>query len=132
MPIGSKDKGTAFDVKAGATVVSGDPVVVGGVSGVAWVTATNTAPGNEDTGDYYTTVHVAGEYLFTVAGTLNIGAPVYVATGTPVAGQAVKATLTATAGTGAKKLFGFITGIGQESGTALVSLAGTTNAAGPA
>lgn len=134
MPIGSKDKGDAFDTVANAAVVSGSPVIVGGVTGVALVKAAPAPRDTAGTGPKYTTVQTNGEWKFAVAGTLTVGALVYVATGTPVAGSAEVVTLTATPGTGAKKVFGFITGVtpGGDAGTALVALSGTTTAAGPA
>lgn len=123
MAIGSKDKGDVIDVKAdAATVLSGSPVRIGHLVGVAAIDAKNDRPGNES-GDYWTSVYLKGEFLLTVAGTLAIGNPVFTATAA-AAGAATAVTLTNVEGTTSKKLFGFITGISPTSGKALVTIAG--------
>ena len=56
-----------------STVVSGAPVIVGSLVGVALVKATIGEDGN-----YYTTVKFEGVFRLTVTGTLAVGAPVYI------------------------------------------------------
>jgi len=121
--IGSKDKGDVIDVKAqDATVLSGSPVRIGHMVGVAAIDAKNDRPGNIS-GDYWTSVYLKGEFLVAVAGTLAVGNPVFTAT----AASGLTATLvvlTNVEGTTSKKLFGFISGLSDTSGSALVTIAG--------
>lgn len=112
MPIGSSYNGNALDAVANAAIASGDPVIVGATKGFA--NATVSANGS-------LSVATTGVFRAAVAGTLAVGALVYVASGTVVSGKAVVVTLTATEGTGGKAVFGRITALAQDTGYALVA-----------
>jgi len=73
-------------------VVSGDPVVVGSIVGVAQISRT---------ADGVVTIDTAGVYELTVTGAITLGAPVYA-----VVAAGLVTSLTASAGAGANTRFG--------------------------
>lgn len=98
----------AFNVRPGgqsesvpvvSTVVSGDVVRIGHLTGVAQISAELS----DRDGLYYTTLALEGIANAQVAGALNVGQPVYTSTAAPAgAAPGVVATLTATATAGFK------------------------------
>lgn len=75
--------GRKFPVAVPAGVVSGDPIVVGSIVGVAQINRTS---------DGVVTVDTAGVYELTVTGAITLGAPVYA-----VVASGLVTSLTATA-----------------------------------
>lgn len=101
-----------------ADIVSGDIVVF--ASGLVGVAETD-AELRED-GKNWATIRTQGVWGFPITGALaNAGVAMY-ATATPVAGQGVKGTLTATVGTNAKVGTLYLPKVGAGAGTAFVRI----------
>lgn len=71
-----------------SSVVSGQPVIIGGLYGVALKDAYQGEDGN-----YYTTVKFCGVFRFQLAFTLTVGQPVYITSGGALTATATSNTL---------------------------------------
>ena len=104
------EDGDSLVLPVANTVVSGQPVIIGSLYGVAL----KDAYAGED-GAYYTTVKFCGVFRLTVAFTLTVGQAVYItsagaltttATSNTLFGHAIKAKASATSGESWIRIFG--------------------------